>query len=55
MALMPSSRSETELPKFVERFETSGPVDYYVCKICKGRVNPLYFEFHLKTKHPDAK
>ena len=41
------------LPKHVEKFDTSGPIDFYVCELCKGRVSPVYWDDHLKQVHPD--
>ena len=43
------------LPKYVERLDTSGPVDFYICEMCKGRVSPNYWSSHLETIHPDKK
>jgi hypothetical protein len=55
LALLPwainVSKKEEYLPKYVSRFDNSGPIDYYVCELCKGRVNPAYFEYHLQTVH----
>jgi len=43
-----------ELPKYVESYVTTGPVDYYLCELCKGRVDPMYFQYHLETKHSEV-
>jgi hypothetical protein len=48
------SGKDTKLPKYVAGFDTSGPVDYYVCELCKGNNNPFFFEYHLKEKHPEV-
>jgi hypothetical protein len=32
----------------------SGPVDYYVCELCKGNINTFFFKDHLKGEHPEV-
>jgi hypothetical protein len=44
----------SDLPPHVSRFDQSGPVDFYVCEICKGRISPSNWDYHMHTVHPDA-
>ncbi len=42
------------LPKYVSRFDRSGAVDFYVCEICKGRVSPSNWDYHVQTVHSEV-
>jgi hypothetical protein len=46
--------SKGDLPEGVLRFDTSGPVDFYVCELCKARVSPSHWEYHLQTEHQEV-
>ncbi|MCL5067067.1 MAG: hypothetical protein M1368_01780 [Thaumarchaeota archaeon] len=42
---------DSTLIEHADRLETSGPLDVYICKYCKGRIYPLLFAYHLQSKH----
>jgi hypothetical protein len=47
------SKKDEDLPKYVLRFDKSGPIDFYVCELCKARVSPSNFDYHLQNVHPE--
>ncbi|MFI5422235.1 MAG: hypothetical protein ACHQ1H_14825, partial [Nitrososphaerales archaeon] len=48
------SGKQEDLPKYVLRFDKSGPIDFYVCELCKARITPSNWDYHLKTLHPEV-